>query len=340
MAKIAKNRFLLLALFFGLTCAGAFAQANSNVTGIITDPTGAVVSEATITLTDPATGAVHTTVSDSAGLYNIAGLNAGQYNMKVTATGFETATRTAITVNISATFRVDVSLTVGSTSQTVTVAADALTVQTDSNVVSTLISQQQISELSTNGRNVISLATLGMGVSGNLPDMENPFSVNANYAISFNGLNQAHNIWIVDGGEAYDRGSGGKMSVMPSQDSLWQSSRYWPATMLPTMASLPAAPSLCRSRAAPRSSTAKPGSSIATTLWMRTTTSTTITASTRPKLNFAITSSAPISAVRSSSLTFTTTRRRRPSFSTTKNGAGWSTAYRPTRSRPCQRRMK
>jgi len=37
-----------------------------------------------------------------------------------------------------------------------------------------------------------------------------PFSVNANYAISFNGLSQAHNIWIIDGGEAYDRGSGGK----------------------------------------------------------------------------------------------------------------------------------
>ena len=42
----------------------------------------------------------------------------------------------------------------------------------------------------------------------------------ANFSISFNGLNQAHNIWMIDGGEAYDRGSGGKMSVMPSQDAL------------------------------------------------------------------------------------------------------------------------
>ena len=208
--------FTVLVLF----ASHAFAQANSTVTGIITDPSGALVAGASIQLSDPATGVTRTTISDSSGLYSIAGLNAANYVMKVTANGFEGYTKKGIVVNISASFRVDVALTVGSTSQTVTVEADALAVQTDSNVVSTLINQQQIQELPTNGRNVISLATLGMGVSGNLPDMESPFSVNANYAISFNGLNQAHNIWIVDGGEAYDRGSGGKMSVMPSQDSL------------------------------------------------------------------------------------------------------------------------
>jgi hypothetical protein len=216
----AKFRYILLPLVFLLTCVGARSQANSTVTGIVTDPSGALVSGATIQLADQAMGAIRSTVSDASGLYAIGGLNAGAYNMKVTAPGFETYTKNGIVVNISATFRVDVELTVGATSQTVTVAADTLTVQADSNVVSTLVSQQQIAELPMNGRNVIALATFGTGVSGNLPAMENPFSVNSNYAISFNGLNQAHNIWIIDGGEAYDRGSGGKMSVMPSQDAL------------------------------------------------------------------------------------------------------------------------
>lgn len=216
----ARNWFFLLPLFLVLACVGAFAQANSNVTGIVTDQTGAVVPGAQVVLTDPATGTVRTAITSSTGLYNIAGLNAAHYNMTVTAKGFETYTQKGIVVDISNTFRVDVKLTVGAATQTVTVEADALTVQADSNVVSTLINQQQITDLPTNGRNVISLAALGLGVSGNLPDMENPFSVNANYAISFNGLSQAHNIWIVDGGEAYDRGSGGKMSVMPSQDAL------------------------------------------------------------------------------------------------------------------------
>ncbi len=216
----AKYRFLLLPLFFVLTCAGVWGQANSTVNGIITDPSGALVAGAAVQLTDMATGTIRSTVSDSSGLYAIPGLNAGTYDLRVTAPGFETYTRRGVVVNISATFRVDVALTVGAASQTVTVAADALTVQADSNVVSTLISQQQISELPMNGRNVIALATFGTGVSGNLPPMENPFSVNANYAISFNGLSQAHNIWIVDGAEEYDRGSGGKMSIMPSQDAL------------------------------------------------------------------------------------------------------------------------
>jgi hypothetical protein len=216
----ARYRFLLLPLFFVLACAGAFAQANSEVTGIVTDQTGAVVSGAKITLTDPATGFTKTTVSDGTGLYDISGLNAANYNLKVTAKSFETYEQKGVVVDISRNFRVDIKLTVGAESETVTVEADALAVQSDSNVVSTLINEQQITELPTNGRNVIGLAALGLGVSGNLPDLESPFSVTANYSISFNGLNQAHNVWMIDGAEAYDRGSGGKMSVMPSQDSL------------------------------------------------------------------------------------------------------------------------
>jgi len=216
----ARYRFILLPLFFVLACVGAFAQANSSVTGIVTDQTDAAVAGANIVLTDPATGIVRTTVSSTSGLYEIAGLNAANYNLKVKAKGFETYVKNGIVVNISATFRVDVKLTIGTETQTVTVEADALAVQTDSNVVSTLINEQQITELPTNGRSVIGLAAMGLGVSGNLPDMESPFSVTANYQISFNGLNQHHNVWMIDGAESYDRGSGGKMSVMPSQDAL------------------------------------------------------------------------------------------------------------------------
>jgi hypothetical protein len=216
----AKNRMFLLPLLFVLACVGAFAQANSTVTGIVTDQSGAVIAGANIALTDTATGAVKVTTSGDTGLYSVAALNAGIYNLSVTAKGFQTFEQRGIVVNISATFRVDPKLTIGAETTTVTVTADALTVQSDSNVVSTLISEQQITELATNGRNVVGLAALGLGVSGNLPDMNMPTSVGSSFAISFNGLNQAHNVWIIDGGEAYDRGSGGKSSMMPSQDSL------------------------------------------------------------------------------------------------------------------------
>jgi len=218
--RISKNRLILLPLFLLLACVGIHAQANSTVTGIVTDQTGAVISGASITLTDTATGAVKTATSGDTGLYGISALNAGVYNMTVVAKGFQSFEQKGIVVNISATFRVDPKLAVGSEATTITVVADALTVQADSNVVSTLISEQQITELATNGRNVVALAALGLGVSGNLPDMNMPTSVGSGFQLSFNGLKWAHNVWLIDGGEAYDRGSGGKSSMMPSQDAL------------------------------------------------------------------------------------------------------------------------
>jgi hypothetical protein len=216
-----------------LACVGVRAQANSSVTGIVSDPSGALVSGATITITDLATGLEKSTVSSGTGLYELAGLNPATYNMKISAQGFETQEHKNIVVNVSSTIRVDVVLNIGSETQTVIVQANPLVVQADSNVVSTLINEQQISSLATNGRNVVGLATLGLGVSSNLgPGMNMPTSVGSSFAISFNGLNQTHNIWLLDGGEAYDRGSGGKMSIMPSQDALGEfqvlSSNYPP----------------------------------------------------------------------------------------------------------------
>jgi hypothetical protein len=216
----ASYKLFLLAVFFVLTCAGVYAQANSEVAGIVTDQTGAVVAGAKIVLTDPATSTTKTVTSGATGLYDITGLNPANYNMKITAKGFESFAQTGIVVNVSTTARVDVKLTVGSETQTVTVEADALAVQADSNVVSTLISSEQISEIATENRNFAALAALGLGVSSGLPDSNTPTSVASNFTISVNGLRQSHNIWLIDGGEADDRGGAGGMDIMPSQDAI------------------------------------------------------------------------------------------------------------------------
>ena len=312
------NRFFLLPLLFVLACVGAFAQANSTVTGIVTDQTGAVVAGAKIALTDPATGATKVTVSGVTGLYDIAGLNPAKYNMAVTAPGFQTFAQSGIVVNISATFRVDVKLTVGAEATTVTVVADALAVQSDSNVVSTLINEQQITELATNSRNIVALASLGLGVSGNLPDSNMPTSVGSNFAISFNGLNQAHNIWLIDGGEAYDRGSGGKSSMMPSQDALGEfqvlASNYPPDYGISTGGTI--------SMSIKRGSQAFHGGVVGVRS-QRCTAGAQLFRCSRCQrsLNFASTSSVAMSAARCSFLMSTTRASRRPSSSTTKSGA-------------------
>ena len=87
-------------------------------------------------------------------------------------------------------------------------------------MVSTLISSEQISEIATENRNFAALAALGLGVSSALPDSNTPTSVASNFTISVNGLRQSHNIWLIDGGEADDRGGAGGMNIMPSQDAI------------------------------------------------------------------------------------------------------------------------
>jgi hypothetical protein len=216
----ARYWIVLLPLFLVLTCAGAFAQANSEVTGTVTDQTGAVVGGANIVLSDPATGTTHTTVSSGSGLYDFAGLNPASYNLRITAKGFQNYVQTGIVVNVSATFTVNVKLTIGSASETVSVVADALTVQTDSNVISTLITSEDITSIATASRNFSALASLGLGVSSQLPDNNALGAFGSNWSIEFNGLREAHNIWLIDGGESADRGGGGGMQILPSQDAI------------------------------------------------------------------------------------------------------------------------
>ena len=207
-------------LFLAFVCEAAFGQANSDLTGIVTDPTGAAVAKAKIVLTDPATGITRTTESGASGLYGLSGLNPANYDLRVTAKGFESFVKNHIAVNVSSTVRVDVRLTVGAESQTITVEAYSLALRTDSNVVSTLISSEQISQIATENRNFAALAALGPGVSSDLPDNNTPTSVSSSFNFSVNGLRTSHNIWLIDGGEADDRGGGGSMDVMPSQDAI------------------------------------------------------------------------------------------------------------------------
>ena len=206
-----RDRRFLLALILASACVGAFAQANSELIGIVTDQTGAVVAGARVVLTDPATELSKTTESGSTGLYDISGLNPANYNLKVTANGFGAFVQNGIAINVSSTARVNVKLTVGAESQTITVEAGALTVQADSNVISTVISSGQITEIATENRNFAALAALGLGVSS--PSIPSDF-------LSMNGLNPSHNIWLIDGGESYDRGAGGGLAIMPSQDAI------------------------------------------------------------------------------------------------------------------------
>lgn len=147
----------------------AWSQENATITGTVVDASDALVANAEITLTNPATSQVRKAVTNNDGIYIFVNVGIGHFNLEVTAKGFQKFTKTDIVVNTAQTQTQNFRLAVGSESQTITVEADALQLQSETSEVSNLISGAQVTELATNGRNVVSLAALGMGVSNTLP---------------------------------------------------------------------------------------------------------------------------------------------------------------------------
>ena len=214
------KRLLCLSTVALCTVFVASAQENAELTGTVKDPSGAVVPNAKVTLTNASTAEVRAGTTNGAGLYDFPALHNGTYSLKVAATGFEAYAKTGIVMDVAATVREDVVLALGASTTTVTVQANALHLQTETNEVSNLITGEQLTQLGTNGRSMISLATLGMGVSANIPSFNGISAQGSSESISFNGTRPGHNNWLIDGGEVYDRGSGGRPGVMPSPDVL------------------------------------------------------------------------------------------------------------------------
>ncbi len=217
-----RSRVLLATLFSAcfLLTPNTWAQENATITGTVVDPTGAVIPNVAITLTNIATGQVRETSSNNSGIYVFPNLGVGHFNLDATAQGFQKFSRTNIDVNTDQTLKEDVNLTVGNAAQTVTVEANALQVQSETSELSTLITGQQVTQLATNGRNVTALAALGLGVSTDLPAFSGVAGLTSANSISFDGARPTHNIYLLDGGELNDRGCGGCFSSLPAIDAL------------------------------------------------------------------------------------------------------------------------
>ena len=197
-----------------------WGQETQGVVGTITDPSSSVIANVKVTLTNTATGQSQSVQTNSSGNYVFSNVQIGTYNLTAEEQGFSKYQRTGIVVTLNQTVRVNATLQLGDVSQSVTVAADAVQVQSDSSEISNLISGSQVTQLAINGRNPIQLATLMPGVSSNLPDFNAPNALSSSASISFNGQRSDHNVWMIDGGEDYDRGSGGGFSVIPSPDAV------------------------------------------------------------------------------------------------------------------------
>ena len=214
-------------LFYGaiilLALAGlpsrSFAQ-NATILGTITDPAGAVMPGVSVAVTNTDTGRTITLPTNDVGQYIAPDLIVGHYKVKATAQGFQVTEQAGIELTVGERRRVDFQLAVGKKTETISVEANPIAVQSDSSEQSSLISSKQITELATNGRTIYSYVQLAPGASSLTPDTQLPVPVGGNSNISFNGNRPGHNLYLLDGGENSDRGGAGSSSVMPSIDAI------------------------------------------------------------------------------------------------------------------------
>jgi hypothetical protein len=163
-----KHLFLGIAvLLLSLPCNSQTAGTGS-IQGTISDPTGAIVPNASVAVTNTATQVKHTAVTGSDGLYSFPNLAIGTYNVEVTAGGFNRYRQSNIVLDVGSSIAVNIVMKLGGAEQTVEVEASGLALQTEDSTLKQTVDQKTLTELPLNGRQMTSLVTLmGGAVNAN-----------------------------------------------------------------------------------------------------------------------------------------------------------------------------
>ena len=138
---------------------------NAHINGTIADPSGAVVAQAEITVTNVLTQVVRSTRSNAAGNYLVSNLNPGTYQVQVAAPGFQTAVSGHLELDVNQTATFNLQLQVGAVTESVEVVAEGAQIESSTAQLGTVVTQQNIEELPLNGRNFTQLLTLTPGAT-------------------------------------------------------------------------------------------------------------------------------------------------------------------------------
>jgi hypothetical protein len=223
--SICKSRviFSLLAVLGLVLCSafGARAQVTTaSVRGTVMDEQGAAVAGAEVSITSSDTGYTRSMKSASDGQYNFQELPLGTYQIRVTHAGFKVETQTGIALHVNDSLVLNVGLKVGTISESVTVEASPVAVETTNGELSTLIQASQVSELPLNGRNFMQLVTLVPGVAPAEAFSVTNKGLKGSSDISVSGSPSNGNQWLVDGANNNDTGSQRTILVYPSTESI------------------------------------------------------------------------------------------------------------------------
>lgn len=159
------RRARFLPILFSLAATLVAQTPTGQLTGLIADPSGAVVAKANVDVMNTGTGIHWRAVTNESGYYTVPLLPPGQYSITVRVTGFKTATRSNITLAVAATERIDFQLQVGQTNETVEVTAAPPLLESETAALGQVVQTRAINDLPLNGRNYLELAKLTAGVS-------------------------------------------------------------------------------------------------------------------------------------------------------------------------------
>ncbi|MGH9532913.1 MAG: TonB-dependent receptor domain-containing protein [Terriglobales bacterium] len=209
---LARFSVALLAICCLAITAAAQIQ-NGQLTGSVTDPSGAAVPNAKVTATNPNTSFTNTANTNDGGVFTVRELPIGTYKLTVEATGFKTSTKSGIEVNAGVTYRLDFKLEVGGATEVIEVTEEAAPVNTVDSKLANTVGSTQIQNLPLNGRNVYSLMLLAPGAV----DVNSVLTENGENAV-VNGTRLNFNGFLINGSS--NKGLSGGAVNRPIEDTV------------------------------------------------------------------------------------------------------------------------
>ena len=196
----------VLTLVARMTLPVLAQNPTGSIRGTVTDQQGAVIQNATVTVTNKATGDSRKVSSGGDGIYQVENLHAGEYDVRIEAAGFATQNLTSLGVQTGSTSSGDVSMRAGGAGEVVDVVAEAPIIDKQNYKINGVVTRQKIDALPLNGRNFLQLALLepGVGVSTSAPG-----NANSLFNVSIGGADSALTRLTVDGGSILDPVTGG-----------------------------------------------------------------------------------------------------------------------------------
>jgi len=230
--KMGAGRRPVLALVVLILMAPAMAWAGitGSISGVVADPTGAVLVGAAVTVTETQTGVRTETSTDSKGFYSFPSLAVGNYTLEVHVIGFKTFTQSGLVIDANSALKVDVGLQIGEASEHVTVLSDAVHVETQSTQNGEVITGSTMTTMPLNGRSFTDLLSLQPGVVpssmaqpvqkqfGGLTDRDVSGDLNPGNQ-SVNGQRQSANGFMVNGSNV-EEGKNNGAGIVPNLDSI------------------------------------------------------------------------------------------------------------------------